>query len=226
MEIRNITVKFGEKTVFDNFSLSVPSHKVTCIMGPSGCGKTTLLNVIADSVKYEGQVDKESKNVAFIYQNTLLLKHLTVYQNIDFVLKNQIKDKSERKAIIENILKKVELLSEADSYPKHLSGGMAQRVELARAFAFPSEILLMDEPFSGLDVSLKKRIMEVFLSLLRDDKKTVIMVTHDPDDAILLADHIVILGKNEVRYSCELTRGDTRSVSDYPDVRANIYSLL
>ena len=226
MELCNISVKFGEKTVFDNFSVSFHSGKVTSLMGPSGCGKTTLLNVISDSVKYDGEVTKESQNVAYIYQNTLLLSHLNVYQNIEFVLKNQIKDKAQRKAIIDNILKKVELIDDAKSYPKQLSGGMAQRVELARAFAYPSDILLMDEPFGGLDVSLKKRIMEVFLNLLKDTEKTVIMVTHDPDEAILLADNIVILGKNEVKYSRELNRDGARNISDFPDIRAEIYSLL
>ena len=226
MKLTDISVNYGDKAVFKNFSIGFPQSKITCVMGPSGCGKTTLLKVISDSVNYSGQVERESKNVAYIYQNTLLLKHLTVFKNIEYALKNQIKNKSKRHAIIYDILKKVEMFDESDSYPKSLSGGMAQRVELARAFAYPSEILLMDEPFGGLDVSLKKKVVNLFLSLLEDSAKTVVMVTHDPDEAIYLADRIVVLGKNCIAYSIDLVRNGERSVSDFPEVRAAIFSHL
>ena len=126
----------------------------------------------------------------------------------------------------ENILNKTELLTEKDSYPSSLSGGMAQRLSLARAFAYKSDILLMDEPFKGLDISLKKRIIAVFSDLYSTDPKTTVFVTHDIDEAILLADKIIVLGNNSIVYEKNLHSESTRNLIDYSDLKEEIYAIL
>ena len=107
MKLTNIKLKYGDKIIYDNFNIEIPENKITCILGPSGCGKTSLLNIIAGIVKYEGNVDKKSDEISFVFQNPLLIDHLTVYKNVEFVLKQAVKNKKERAVIIENILNKV-----------------------------------------------------------------------------------------------------------------------
>ena len=226
MKLTNIKLKYGDKIIYDNFNIEIPENKITCILGPSGCGKTSLLNIIAGIVKYEGNVDKKSDEISFVFQNPLLIDHLTVYKNVEFVLKQAVKNKKERAVIIENILNKTELLTEKDSYPSSLSGGMAQRLSLARAFAYKSDILLMDEPFKGLDISLKKRIITVFSDLYSTDPKTTVFVTHDIDEAILLADKIIVLGNNSIVYEKNLHSESTRNLIDYSDLKEEIYAIL
>ena len=226
MKLTNITLKYGEKTVYDNFNIDFDENKITCIMGASGCGKTTILNVIAGTVKYDGDVEKKSKNISYIFQQPTLLNHLTVRKNIEFVLKKQYKNKIERERKVNEILNDIELYSDANSYPSQLSGGMAQRVSLGRAFAYDSDILLMDEPFKGLDLALTKKIHDLFLRLIKKNPKTVIFVTHDPDEAILFADKIIILGQNSILYETDLPDREKRNVSDFPEIRTRIYEFF
>ncbi|MGN0768426.1 MAG: ABC transporter ATP-binding protein [Christensenellales bacterium] len=226
MKLIGVSLNYGEKKVFSDFSLEIPDKKVTCIMGASGCGKTSLLNIITGSVVYNGIVEKESDKISYVFQSPVLLNHLTVGQNIDFVIKNQIKNKREREKIIEDVLKKVELCGEKDAYPSSLSGGMAQRVSLARAFAYDSDVMLMDEPFKALDISLKKRIIGLFSYLNEEYGRTTVLVTHDIDEAILLSDKIIVLGNNTVLYEVELPRDKNRSVTDFPEAREEIYKIL
>ncbi len=226
MKLIDISLNYGEKRVFSDFSLEIPDKKVTCIMGASGCGKTSLLNIIAGTLPFRGEVEKESDKISYVFQSAVLLNHLTVGQNIDFVIKNQIKNKKERKEIIDDILKKVELYEEKDSYPSSLSGGMAQRVSLARAFAYESDIMLMDEPFKALDISLKKRIIDLFAALNDEYRRTTLLVTHDIDEAILLSDKIVVLSNSGVSYEKELPTHNNRSINDFPEIREEIYKIL
>jgi NitT/TauT family transport system ATP-binding protein len=226
MKLENITVKYGEKTVFENFSIEFPDNKISCILGASGCGKTTLLNVAAGIIPYTGRVEKVSDNIGYIFQNPVLLNHLTIEKNIEFVLKSRVKDKAERQRITDSVLEKVGLFSERGNYPASLSGGMAQRLSLARAFACKTDIMLMDEPFKALDISLKKSIISLFSGLYDSDKKTVLLVTHDIDEAVLLADKIVVIGSNSVIYEKLLERRGNRAVGDFSDVRNEIYGIL
>lgn len=226
MKLTNIKLKYEDKIIYDNFNIEMPENRITCILGPSGCGKTSLLNIIAGIVKYEGSIDKKSDKVSFVFQNPLLIDHLTVYKNVELVLKREIKNKEERNKIIENILKKTELLHEKDNYPPSLSGGMAQRLSLARAFAYKSDILLMDEPFKGFDISLKKRIINVFSELYSADRKTTILVTHDIDEAILLGDKIIVLGNNEITLERNLPTERRKNLSEYSNLKEEIYAIL
>ncbi|MDD4316565.1 MAG: ABC transporter ATP-binding protein [Clostridia bacterium] len=193
MKLVNINKSYGALKVLENFNMNFEEGEITCLLGPSGCGKTTVLNVISRLTDFEGEIKEPADKISYIFQTQRLLPNLTVYGNLDFVLQGAEKDKAIRRQKIYDILSAVELDSWKDAYPGQLSGGMAQRVALARAFVYPSTLLLMDEPFKELDISLKKRLVAVFLKLWAKDKRTVVFVTHDIDEALLLADNITLL---------------------------------
>lgn len=192
----------GEKIVFDNFSAEFKDGKVTAVMGSSGIGKTTLLNCIAKLTDYDGEIAGVGSS-AYVFQEDRLIPDKTVYDNIDFVM--QTEDADERKKRIKNALSVTELLSEAFRYPSELSGGQRKRVSLARAFACGRELMLLDEPLSSLDIGLKFRIFDVMKKVFKSDSKTVIMVTHDVDEALTLADEIVIIDKGGAAYRKEFS---------------------
>lgn len=187
----------GERIVFDNFSAEFIDGKVTAVMGSSGIGKTTILNCIAKLTDYDGEIAGVGSS-AYVFQEDRLIPDKTVYDNIDFVM--QTEDADERKKRIKNALSVTELLSEAFRYPSELSGGQRKRVSLARAFASGTDLMLLDEPLSSLDIGLKFRIFDVMKKVFKSDSKTVIMVTHDVDEALTLADEIVIIDKGGVAY--------------------------
>ncbi len=193
IEFRNFGVTYKDKTVFENFNIKIESNKITCILGDSGVGKTTLLRGISNSISHTGEIIKADGDVSFIFQDNRLAPYISVEKNLELVLKTKIKDKRERKKIVDDALKSVELQNEAKSFPKQLSGGMASRVAIARGFIFPSKIMLMDESFKGLDPALKSRLIKVFLSLYNQKPKTIIMVTHSIDEALLLADNVIVI---------------------------------
>jgi len=178
-------------TVFDELTLSVAKRKVSCIMGPSGCGKTTLLNIISRLTKPDrGEfIGFEDITISYLFQEPRLLPWKTVSQNIEFVIKD-IFPRKERIEKINRFLEMMELSDFRDYYPNKLSGGMKQRVGMARAFIYPSDLLLMDEPFKGLDIQLKISLLNAFSFLWQSDLRTVIFVTHDPDEALFLGDEI------------------------------------
>ncbi len=193
MEIKSLTVRYGENTIFDNFNIEF-KHEVTAILGSSGVGKTTLLKAIAKLINYTGEI--VSDKIGYVFQEPRLIPSLTVLGNIKLITKNE--------ALAREIINKVELSGYERYYPKQLSGGMAQRLNLARAFAYGGEIL-MDEPFKELDYSLKNRLMDLFLSL-RDKNKCALIVTHDIDEAIYLADRIIVLGDNPCKVILDLPK--------------------
>lgn len=187
MELRNITKKYGDKVIFENFDLNVEESKILAIMGKSGRGKTTLLNIIAGLDKdFSGEVVGDER-CAYIFQEPRLLKGATVLQNV--LIGKDFKDKE---SAIE-LLNSLELGEYVNSYPSRLSGGMQQRVSMARAFLSGRKIILMDEPFKGLDDELKKKLYVLFKQLWEKDKPTVILVTHDKEEAELLADEILTI---------------------------------
>jgi NitT/TauT family transport system ATP-binding protein len=195
IEVKDISKKYGNLQVLRNFNIKLEEKRISAILGPSGCGKTTLLNIISGLEKYDSGsiIGIENKKFSYIFQEDRLLPWSSVEENIHFVLKKDYKDQ-EIINITDKYLKIVGLEEYRHYYPNQLSGGMKQRVAIARAFAYPSDILLMDEPFKGLDMELKKNLIEAFISLWKKDKRTVIFVTHDMDEAMRLADYIFILG--------------------------------
>jgi NitT/TauT family transport system ATP-binding protein len=193
VQVRNLNKSFGSNRVLANLNLNFEKDKITVITGPSGCGKTTLLNIISGIEKPDsGEVIMKDHSISFIFQEDRLIPDLTVYRNIEFVLKSTMTEQ-ESKPIIEKYLDLVKLTGARDKYPNQLSGGMKRRVAIARAFAYRSDLLIMDEPFKGLDDKLKKEIIDEFLRIYNQDKRTVILVTHDMDEAVFLGDAIMDL---------------------------------
>lgn len=191
IELKNIIKKYGDKTVYDNFSFAFEDGKITALLGESGAGKTTLLNIIAELTDYDGEVKKEG-GVSFVFQTDRLIKNLTVFENLKLILRD-MEDKA-----IDDALLSVGLLSAKNLYPKELSAGMARRVAILRAFLYPSEILLMDEPFINLDVSLKFSLMETVKKMQKKTPKTVVFVTHDIKEAVSLADRVAVVMNGKI----------------------------
>jgi NitT/TauT family transport system ATP-binding protein len=193
VKVRNLYKYFDGSLVLGNLNLDIEKDKITVITGPSGCGKTTLLNIISGIEKPDsGEIILEDDSISYIFQEDRLLPNLTVYRNIEFVLKSTMPPQ-EAKPIIERYLGLVRLTAARDKYPDQLSGGMKRRVAMARAFAYRSDLLIMDEPFKGLDDELKREILEEFLRVYRQDRRTVILVTHDKAEAEFLGDAVIDL---------------------------------
>ena len=174
--------------MYKNFNLELEEGKITCLLGSSGSGKTTLLNAIAGLIPYEGSISK--LKCSYIFQTPNLVPNLTVFDNLRLVCADEQR--------IGEMLGRVELSDKAGSYPVSLSGGEAQRVAIARAFLFKSDILLMDEPFSSLDLKLKKQIFELFFGVWQEDGRSVLMVTHDVDEAASAAQRVLVLSHGEI----------------------------
>ena len=198
----SIKVVYQESLIaLQNVSLDIPAAKLTAILGPSGCGKTTLLKVIAGLIKpTSGSVKVRGKEIegpgpdrALVFQDFALLPWATVLQNVGFGLRARGVPKKEREETSLHYIKEVGLLGFEDKYPHQLSGGMRQRTGLARALTINSDILLMDEPFSAVDEQMRRKLQEDLLNLLKVENKTVIFVTHSIEEAVYLADQVIIL---------------------------------
>ncbi len=192
----NISKRFDDLTVLKNFNITFEKNKITCLFGPSGVGKTTIANIVAGIVPVDDGFLEGIDNSLFsyVFQEPRLLKWYSVYENIDFVLKD-IYEPEERADIINSYLKMVELSQYKNYKIDALSGGMAQRVSLARAFAYPSDILIMDEPFKGFDFKLKNEMVSLFKKMWNSSQRTVIFITHDDEEAVNLS-HLIYILKN------------------------------
>ena len=206
-----VSKRYGESLALDRVSLDVPPGKVLCLLGPSGCGKTTLLRIAAGverpssgRVLLDGQevagpdnfVPPEKRGVGLMFQDFALFPHLSILQNVAFGLRSL--SRAEAKAEALAALARVGLDHYANEYPHILSGGEQQRVALARAIAPRPSVLLMDEPFSGLDPRLRDRMREETLAILHETRTTCIVVTHDAEEAMRMGDNVVLLRKGRV----------------------------
>jgi NitT/TauT family transport system ATP-binding protein len=191
---------WGQMVIFRDFSITFPKGEITSILGPSGCGKTTLLSILAGSlIPDKGEVsDFLNTNVSVIFQDARLMPWMTTLANIEFVLRDRFNEIKSRSLALD-YLEMMGLTDFKSYFPGQLSGGMKQRVSMARAFAYPSEIILMDEPFRALDVKLKEKLISEFLKLWEKDKRTVIFVTHDINEALILGSLVYIFSRPEVR---------------------------
>ena len=196
LEIKNLHKNFGNISLFNDFSIAFHEGTITCILGPSGCGKTTLLNIMGGIIKADsGQLSGfNEKAISYIFQDPRLLPWLTVGENIEFVLKGDM-PAEQRHKVTGQLIRLMELEDFAGYYPSKLSGGMRQRVSIARAFAYPSDVILMDEPLKGLDIKLKLNLIRIFSRMWQADRRTVIFVTHDVDEALLLGSDIIVLSR-------------------------------
>lgn len=210
LEIRNLVRSYGGRAVVDDVSLSIMPGQVTCLLGPSGCGKSTTLRMIAgvemqDSgeIYVDGKlicdtvfrIPPERREIGLMFQDFALFPHLSVAGNVGFGLKGTAEAKRER---VEELLKRVDLLNFIDGYPHQLSGGEQQRVALARALAPRPRVMLMDEPFSGLDNRLRDGIRDETLLLLKDEDTAVLLVTHEPDEAMRMADEVALMRNGKI----------------------------
>ena len=211
IEIKNINKSFDGRgknlSVLEEISLTIDDGELVCLLGPSGCGKTTLLRLIAGldqptsgEIIANGElVEKPSGDRAVIFQQYSLFPWLTVIQNVTFGLEISGGSKEENIQAAERYLKSVGLLEFKDSYPHELSGGMKQRVAIIRSLLNHSPILLMDEPFSALDMQNRHKLQSQLIGVWKRFENTIVFVTHDVDEAVYLADKIVIMGKNPGR---------------------------
>lgn len=232
LEIKALHKKYDTISLFSDFNISFQEGTITCILGPSGCGKTTLLNIIGDIIKPDsGQLTGfREKTASYIFQDPRLLPWKTVEENIGFVLSKDM-PAEERKKITGQLIRLMELENFASYYPSKLSGGMRQRVSIARAFAYPSDIILMDEPLKGLDIKLKLNLIRIFSQMWLTDKRTVIFVTHDVDEALLLGNDIIVLSRPPVKIitkkQLDLPFEERRLDSDsFRELKRNLMSAL
>lgn len=191
IRIKNLSKRYADKVVYDNFNIDIEKNKTLVILGESGSGKTTLLNVLAGLTDYEGQIEGVDGSVAMVFQKDYLVPNLTVEQNLKLVCKN--KD-------VLSVLRAVEMDDCAKQYPKSLSAGMSRRVAIVRVLLYASNLIVMDEPTNSLDVGLKNKIYSMLKQLKKDAEKTVIIVTHDIDEALSLADKVVVIKDGGIDY--------------------------
>ena len=196
--IKNFSCSYEQKTIFQNFDVTFEHGKINVVLGGSGVGKTTLLNAMASLKSYEGSIEGCDGGVSYIFQKDRLIPSISVYKNLDLILKAVVKDKREREEMIESTAEALEISDVLKSLPSEISGGQAQRASMARAFLFPSDVLLLDEPFKALDTSLKARLINKFVALQRQSKKTVVFVTHAIDECLLCADDYFVFAANPV----------------------------
>ncbi len=193
IKVTDLKKSFGDNIIFDGLNIEFKDSRISCVLGPSGVGKSTLFNIISKIESYNaGTIEgADKKRIAYVFQEDRLLEWKTVYENIAFV----IADEKDVKHRVDEAIKSVKLTGYEKYYPKELSGGMRRRVALARAFVYNPDIMILDEPFKGLDIALKEDVMNDFYEQWKKNKFLVIMATHDIDEAVLLADDIFILSK-------------------------------
>ena len=199
LQIKDLSVSQEEKKLFSDFSLELKSNQIIGIKGPSGKGKTTLLNCIADVLPKDntfvitGSIQKKSNiKISYVFQEHRLIPFISVLKNVMLPLeKIMTNDEAEQIAI--NYLKEFELLYKKDNFPNELSGGEKQRVSLARAFAYPSDLLLMDEPFQSQDLEKKHKLIMMTKNILQKESRAIIFVSHSEDELEQLCEKTFLL---------------------------------
>ncbi|MGH8002939.1 MAG: sulfate/molybdate ABC transporter ATP-binding protein, partial [Brasilonema sp.] len=207
--VENVTKQYGSFFAVDNVNLEVPTGSLVALLGPSGSGKSTLLRMIAGlEVPNSGHIwligedatykSVQERQIGFVFQHYALFKHLSVRQNIAFPLEIRKFSKSRTHARVEELLELIKLQGFGDRYPSQLSGGQRQRVALARALAVQPRILLLDEPFGALDAKVRKELRAGLRKLHEEVHVTTVLVTHDQEEAMEVADQIVVMNNGRV----------------------------
>jgi len=229
----HISHRFGALDVLDSVSFTVGGGEVVAIVGPSGCGKSTLLSILGGllrpsggAAELRGAAPVGSLNpLTFVFQDFALLPWCTVEENIEFPLLHTGLSLGERRAVVDDALRRTSLADFRGTYPKQLSGGMRQRVGIARALAVRPAILLMDEPLSALDSQTRELLMEDFVRLLADGAMGAVYVTHNLEEAIRLADRIVVLSRRPGRVREVVAIPMTRAERGAIDARSRLLAL-
>jgi len=225
--LEDISHSFGRNQVLDRVSLKVGTGEIVCLLGPSGCGKTTSLRIAAGlehlqhgQVRIHGRIvaepgrelPPEQREIGMVFQDYALFPHLNVTENVCFGLRGH--DKAEQKRIADGLLRRLSMQHLADAFPHRLSGGEQQRVALARALAPKPAVMLMDEPFANLDVALRDAVRDDTLNLLKTEQAAALMVTHDPDEAMRMADRIALMDRGRI-----VQVGTPEQISRHPTSR-------
>lgn len=226
IEIRDIQKRFGRTVACDHLNLHIPSGELVALLGPSGCGKTTLLRIIAGlevpdagSVHFQGEdathTHVRERNVGFVFQHYALFGHLSIFENVAFGLRVRPRATRPSEAEIRDkvmaLLKLVQLDWLAERYPHQLSGGQRQRIALARALAVEPQVLLLDEPFGALDAKVRKELRRWLRRLHDEVHVTSVFVTHDQDEAMEVADRVVVMNQGRIEQ-----QGSPDEVYDHP----------
>ena len=226
IEVKNLAKRFGQTVVCDNLNLNIPSGELVALLGPSGSGKTSLLRIIAGletpdsgTVLFNGEdtthVAVRERNVGFVFQHYALFGHMTIFENVAFGLRVRPKatrpPEAEIRKKVTELLKLVQLDWIADRYPHQLSGGQRQRIALARALAVEPKVLLLDEPFGALDAKVRKELRRWLRRLHDELHVTSIFVTHDQEEALEVADRVVVINQGKIEQS-----GSPQQVWEHP----------
>lgn len=226
IQLENLCRSFGSVEVLRDISLKIGRGEFVAIVGPSGCGKTTLLNLLSGYDQLSSGVIKREGRVRMVYQQDGLFPWLTVAENIALGLRH-VGDEKERERQVNEMVRLIRLEGFESHYPHQLSGGMRQRVELARALAGDSDILLLDEPFSALDYLTRLRMREELARLLGERPRTVVLVTHDIEEAAQLADRLIALSERpaQIRYELSIAAPRPRDLT-HPEVVSATHRIL
>ena len=235
LEVKNLSRSLGKKKVLEDLSLKVMPGQITCLLGPSGCGKSTALRIIAGVDRQDGgeiyvdgnlissnqiTVPPEKRSIGFMFQDFALFPHISISENVSYALRG---DKNSKRENSKTLLEKVGLIHLLDKYPFMLSGGEQQRVALVRAIASKPKIMLMDEPFSDLDNRLRDEIRDETLAILKSEETAVLLVTHEPREAMRMADEIALMRDGKIiqtgaPYNLYNSPVDKAAVSFFSDV--------
>ncbi len=227
MILSHITKEYRGTKALDDLSLTIEEGKITAVLGESGAGKTTLLSCIMGLIPYEGEIDgvngkkpKRREGCSYLFQDAQLLPNLTAEENVRFVLPKPLWEQTGE------MLARVGLKGKEKSYPHELSGGEKQRVSIARAFLYPHKMLLMDEPFSSLDLALKRQLMELVRTLREEEGGTVLFVTHDVHEAAFLAQRALVLHRGKLIGEVDIDAPYPRDLLSPPKEARELVRLL
>lgn len=238
VEVRNLTKKFGDLLVLDDISFDIKQGEFLCIVGPTGCGKTTFLNLLtklipatSGTIKIDGvEADPNKHNISFVFQEPSAFPWLTTQQNIEYGMKIKNWSEEQIKKQTELIISLLGLEKYRNSYPHEMSVSMEQRVVIGRAFAMKPDMLLMDEPYGQMDIKMRYYLEDEVIKLWKATNSTVLFITHNLEEAVYLAERVIVLSNKPANIKAEfqINLERPRKVSDpeFADIRKKITEMI